>query len=1100
MADTQTVTLLFTDLVGSTALTSGLDREAAESLRQTHFGLLQDAATASGGIVVKNLGDGLMVVFTSPTRALACAVAMQQAIDRHNRRHEVPLAVRIGLSLGEVVEEDGDFFGEPVIEAARLCAVADGGQILATDMVRAIVGRHAVHEITPIGERELKGLPLPVSVVEVGWEPAMPDDAAPVGSVPLPAQLVSSLDQSLFAFFGRATELELVATAIKEASGEQRARLCFVGGEPGVGKSALVAQAARAAHAQGAVVLFGSCSEDLVVPYRPWITALGQLIEHAAPETLAALSPVDAGALARLLPGHGARLPASDLVAGDGDTGRLLLMEAVVALLAHAATDRVVMLILDDLHWADAATIGLLRHVATFARPASLVIVATYRHSELTRQDALSALLTELHREPRAQQFVMSGLADREIVDLIEAAAGYQLDDAGIGLAHALHRETNGNPFFVSELLRHLSESGEIASGPDGRFRLTPDLDQLVLPNSLRDVVAQRVSRLGDAALKVLPLAAVIGQTFDVDLLSELVDLTEDDLFDLLDRAVAAALLIEDRENPGGYRFAHALIRHTLYQDLSTVRRQRAHARIAELLEDSRADRSARPGGAAALAHHWLAATRPADTGKALRWSCEAGDEALAALAPGDAIRWYTQALELLEREPTEHREDRCRVLTRLARARLYAGEADYLDTLREAARLARQLGAVELLVGVAMVRLGGIGTTTTGDPELLLVLEAALDAVGTEDSPTRARLLGALCDEIDPREAERVLELAAEALAVARRVGDDDALLEVLICTAAPRKVPELLDAALIDAAEAIRLADARPDLSAQCDARMNFHSQYVQATQLARADQVAAEATDLARRTGLPWHQWAVTNAAAWRALLAGRIDEAAALSDQAFTIGAAAEYGPAQPSYGAQLLMQSVHRGNADAFIGVVEQAVVATPALEETFRVALMWLYCEAGRLDDARQLFRRGAANGFALPHGQVWLQAMAHASECAFVLNEPELAADLYARLGPFTDQFDFNGSSDSGAIARYSGHLARMLDRPDEAERHYRNALAIHERMEAPYWIARTQLDLADLIATSDLEQARALATDASSRAATHGYEALIARADLLS
>jgi class 3 adenylate cyclase len=854
MTDTQTVTLLFTDLVGSTALTSALDREAAESLRQTHFGLLQDASTASGGVVVKNLGDGLMVVFTSPTRALACAVAMQQAIDRHNRRHEVPLAIRVGLSIGEVVEEDGDYFGEPVIEAARLCAEADGGQILATEMVRAIVGRHAVHELTPIGERQLKGLPQPVSVVEVGWEPAVPDDASPVGAVPLPAQLVSSLDQSLFAFFGRAMELELVAAAIKEAPGDRRARLCFVGGEPGVGKSALVAQAARAAHAQGAVVLFGSCSEDLVVPYRPWMTALGQLIEHAAPETLAALSPVDAGALARLLPGHGARLPASDVVAGDGDTGRLLLMEAVVALLAHAATDRTVMLVLDDLHWADAATIGLLRHVARSGRPASLVIVATYRHSELTRQDALSALLAELHREPRVQQFVMSGLADREIVDLIEAAAGYQLDEAGIGLAHALHRETNGNPFFVSELLRHLSESGEIAPGSDGRFRLTPDLDQLVLPNSLRDVVAQRVARLGDTALRLLPLAAVIGQTFDVDLLAGLVDLTEDDLLDLLDRAVVAALLIEDRDNPGGYRFAHALIRHTLYQDLSAVRRQRAHARIAQLLEHSRSDRSARGGSAAALAHHWLAATRPADTGKALRWACEAGDEALGALAPGDAIRWYTQALELLEREPTEHRESRCQVLTQLARARLYAGDANYLDTLHEAGRLARQLGDVELLVDVATVRMAGVGSTKSSDAELLLVLEAALDAVGSEDSATRARLLAALCDEIDPREAERVLELAAEALAVARRVGDDDALFEVLIYTGSPRKVPELLDEALVDADDAIRLADARPDLAVRFDARTTFHSQYVQATQLVRADQVAAEATEIARQTGLP------------------------------------------------------------------------------------------------------------------------------------------------------------------------------------------------------------------------------------------------------
>ena len=208
------------------------------------------------------------------------------------------------------------------------------------------------------------------------------------------------------------------------------------------------------------------------------------------------------------------------------------------------------------------------RHVAASGERLPVVTLATYRHSELRRDDALAALLADLHTEPRSRQFVLSGLLDTDVVDLIAAAAGHDLDASGVELAHALYRETNGNPFFVGELLRHLGESGEIAQGDDGRYRVT-GLDRLSMPQSVRDVIGRRVARLGEEATRVLSLAAVVGQAFDVDLLVQLADIRDGDVLDVLDRAVAAALLVEDRERVGSYRFAHTLIQHTLYQDLS---------------------------------------------------------------------------------------------------------------------------------------------------------------------------------------------------------------------------------------------------------------------------------------------------------------------------------------------------------------------------------------------------------------------------------------------------------------------------------------------------------------------------------------------------
>ena len=226
MATTQTVTVLFTDLVGSTELSSALSPGAADTLRQTHFGLLRGAIRVSGGTEVKNLGDGLMVAFTSLTRGLSCAVAMQQADEHHNRRDEATaLSVRIGIGVGEATEEDGDYFGEPVIEASRLCAKAQGSQILATEMVKTMAGRHATQEFVSVGDLELKGLPDAVPTVEVVWEPAQAGEE-PSAQLPLPARLVGASAESLFAFFGRADELtRLIDTQKASANRTQRARI-----------------------------------------------------------------------------------------------------------------------------------------------------------------------------------------------------------------------------------------------------------------------------------------------------------------------------------------------------------------------------------------------------------------------------------------------------------------------------------------------------------------------------------------------------------------------------------------------------------------------------------------------------------------------------------------------------------------------------------------------------------------------------------------------------------------------------------------------------------------------------------------------------------
>ena len=336
--------------------------------------------------------------------------------------------------------------------------------------------------------------------------------------------------------------------------------------------------------------------------------------------------------------------------ATDSDTERYLLFAAVVGLFDAMSKDQPVVLVLDDLQWADKGSLLLLRHLAAAEQGIRVLILGTYRDGGLSQAHPLTDTLAALHRVSGVNHIELAGLDDSGVVTLLEAAAGQDLDAAGVNLARALYRETDGNPFFVSEMLRHLAETGAIYRDTTGRWVPKSALDTSALPNSVRVVIAARVGRLGKDAGRVLSAASVIGRDFDLELLALATKTSEDDLLDILDAAASVAL-VREVDDTGRYSFAHALIQHTLYQDLGHNRRARSHRRVAEALEDLCRDRpGARVGE---LARHWTCATEPIDLAKAIGYSKQAGDAALRALAPGDALRYYAQALDLYRMSPT---------------------------------------------------------------------------------------------------------------------------------------------------------------------------------------------------------------------------------------------------------------------------------------------------------------------------------------------------------------------------------------------------------------------------------------------------------------
>ena len=320
------------------------------------------------------------------------------------------------------------------------------------------------------------------------------------------------------------------------------------------------------------------------------------------------------------------------------------------------------------------------------------------------------------------------------------------MTDDGVALRDALLAETAGNPFFVGEILRHLAESGAISQADDGRWVADPDLRAAGLPISVREVIGRRLATLGPDTERVLGLGAVIGRDFDIGLLAAVAQMDEDTVIDVCDTAVTAAVLAAT-DRPDRYTFADALIEHALYDSLSPARRARAHKAVAEAVETLLGDD---PGARAGeLAYHWGAAVQPADTAKAVHYAQIAGDRALAQLAPDEAVRWYGQALELLDRTPQPDLRRRAELLVGLGDAQRQCGIAAHRETLLDAARLADQDDHVDLLVRAVFANNRGFDSATGGgDYERIAAIDRALARIGDQPSADRARLLALAATE----------------------------------------------------------------------------------------------------------------------------------------------------------------------------------------------------------------------------------------------------------------------------------------------------------------------------------------------------------------
>jgi class 3 adenylate cyclase len=1098
---TEHVTVVFTDLVGSTQLSSSVDPDTADRLRRAHFAALRPAIASSGGTEVKNLGDGLMVVFATASAALSCAVSMQQAVDRDNRGSEHRMGLRVGLTAGEATKEGDDYFGDPVIEAARLCARAEGGQILASELARATAGRRSPHQFRSVGALELKGLPEPVPTVEVAWDPIDDADLA-ARAVPLPPRLAL---RPGIGVVGRGPESDLLSEAFKRTSAGEGREVVLVSGEAGVGKTTLAADIVRTAYEAGACVLLGRCEEELGAPYQPFAEALGHLVTHGPVDLLRAHVEACGPELDRMVPALARRLgslPASKST--DADTERYLLFGATVGLLAQVASVQPVVIVLDDLQWADKPSLQLLRHVVSNIDPTQrLVIMGIYRDSELSRSSPLVETLGALRREPGVSRIELKGLDDTGVVSFMEAAAGHRLDDAGVGLAHAVYRETDGNPFFVGEMLRHLSDAGAIAQDDSGRWTTKDDLVTLALPDSVREVIGARVARLGEMAKHVLSLASVIGRDFDLELLARVTERPEGELLDVLDAATATALVRELVDVPGRYSFTHALIQHTLYEDLGVTRRSRAHRSVAEALEAICGDV---PGSRVGdLAYHWFSATQPVELEKALDYARQAAEAALAALAPDEALRYYTQALQLhgqsLHPDPLLAVD----LSIGLGTAQRQAGVGAFRETLLEAAHHAYELGATDRLVAASLANSRGFFSTVgAADHERIALLELAKSAMGDDPTPERARILALLAQELVPTGGlVRRRQLSDEAVEIARGLGHRSALLDVLNLRSNALLGLNTLDERLRVTAEALQLAEELQDPVALYFAAIFRAFSALDAGNRDELDRAADLAIRLAEEVGQPTLRWVAMWQRVLRGWLDGELEAAEAHIAEAFAIGFESDQPDAPLVPGLQLSFLRWPQGRADEIEPMLTQFLadqIELPGL----RAGLGMMHCENGQFGEARLVLDAELSTGFAHSKDDPYpLNTLVMWSHVISDLDHEGAAAMLLPDLLPHQDEIGAAGVLVSGAAMTATGQLLAVLGRHDAARDAFAHGVVVCERLGSPFPLALTHCAWARSLFSTGKPGDRSQAivhTDAARKLAqAHGLGAIERRVERL-
>ena len=907
-----------------------------------------------------------------------------------------------------------------------------------------------------------------------------------------------ALTESLFV--GREREMAALHVSLADAVAGH-GRLVLLVGDPGIGKTRTAQELAAHARRQGAQVFSGRCHESAgSPPFWPWVRIVRAYLHECSLTTLRADLGAGASDIAEILAEVRERLPKLPPAPSlEPEQARFRFFDSFTTFLKNVAHAQPLVVILDDLHWADASSLLLLQFLARELADAPLFILGTYRDVDLDLQHPLRQTLGELARASGSQTLHLRGLAQPEVAQVLHHyLTGVSPEEA---LISAVHQQTEGNPFFLTEVVRLLASEEHSAPLP------TPQsANPLPIPPRVMDVLSRRLARLSGECLRVLTLASVIGRDFTLAVLTRASELPPPQILHALEEAIAAQIVTADPQTLSSYSFAHALMRETMYRELTLTQRMTLHHQVGAALESLR-DADLTPHLTELAYHFGMAAQGGTEVEKALTYATRAGEHATRSLAYEEAIPQYHRALHLLTLLQPPDELKRGEVLLALGDAYRRVGQSEQAKaTFLEAATSARQRHHARHLAQAALGFAGLWVTIGTVDETVVAFLEEALRALGEEEDILRARLYARLAVEFwFSTSREQRVTFSQQAVRLARRTADQKTLGYCLQAHHLALWGSPQVEEQLATTVEILRLADQAGDL----ELALHVYSRRV-ADLLAVGDVVALEAVmathaRMAEQSHQPAYVWFSVIFQAMRSIRAGHFEEGERLAQQALMLGQRAQVSrdDAVVGFGIQLFALRREQGRLSemepAVNGFIEQYPVMT-----IFRCARVYLYSEIGKEAEARQQFEELASRGFTdLPQDLTLPLSLAFLAQVCAFLGDTGRAAQLYALLSPYTN---YNVAMGTGMVhygpaSHFLGLLATVLGQWDEAQRHFTAALAMNTQLGARPRLADTQCAYADLLLTrqqaGDQEQALALLDAALATAQELGMAGLQAKAE---
>jgi DNA-binding CsgD family transcriptional regulator/tetratricopeptide (TPR) repeat protein len=873
-------------------------------------------------------------------------------------------------------------------------------------------------------------------------------------------------------------------------------RVAFIAGEPGSGKSRLVRELAEEVADEGAIVLYGTCDAVVATPYRPFVEAFDHLVRRADPRDLRRDIGTAGAELGRLLPDLEQRvgqLQAS--VAADADTERHRLHTAVTDLLAAIGRRSPVLLVVEDLHWADAPVLLLLRHLVRTCPDVRMLLLATFRDTESDANEWLSETLAEVSRSEGAVRIRLPGLSADDVAQFVRRTTGAE---AGQELTDAIGVLTGGNAFLLTELWRELVET-EALTVSGGAFHLAGPLETLGTPESVREVVSQRLGRLAPGTTELLELAAVAGPRFDLAVLRHAAPVGEGELLDGIDEALRTGMIEQVSARGLSYRFTHELVRRALYDRIASSRRAELHLAVAQALEGESGSPRERP--LADLAYHFAAAAPVGGAARAVEYNLRAAEVATASLAFGEAAEQLQTAIEL----GIDDQRRRAEAALALGTACHQAGRLpEALGAFTQTAQLARELDDAGLLVRAAIgfeEACWRPGVADAGAVELLEEAAFRLDEVGAE---LQVRLLGGLARAFDFQgQRAPAARVRDEAIKLARTSGDRRGLAAVLAAaywsqgTSTIEQIRDMLvEARAIseeiddDGIRAEAVSWTVPALVALCD-RDGARTALVQLF-------------DIARRLNEPFRIHVAEHYLSALALCDGDLSTAEAAAVRSHEWSRLLTGRDASGVYGLQMFSIRREQGRLGELAPLIR--MLASTDRSDAWRPGLTAMLAELGMETDARRELARIRADGLDQLRPSLWLASLSYLADSCAALGDAELGAEVYSELLPWAGGNVMIGHLVLcyGAADRYLGMLAAVLGEWADAEAHFEAALELNGRLGAQTWLAHTAYEYARMLlarrSSGDRSRAAALVGKTISIAETAGLVSLAARAAQLS